>query len=270
MKAKKILFITTEMTPFVPDTTTSKKGLEMPQAIQELGHEIRTFSPKWGIINERRNQLHEVIRLSGMNLIIDDTDHPLIIKVASLQSARMQIYFIDNEDFFQRKGIKCDEEGNEYTDNGERAIFYARGVLETVKKLRWVPDVIHCHGWVSAIAPLLIKKAYQDEPSFAEAKVVFSAASNELKTDLGDHFIRSIPFRDITTDDVTDVCGEQCDYVSLAKIAVKFADGLILDDAKVDKEITAYAKELGKPVLKPQKAELYPEAYSKFYESLMD
>lgn len=270
MKAKKILFITTEMMPFVPETTLSKKGLSLPQSIQELGHEIRTFSPKWGVINERRNQLHEVIRLSGMNLIIDDTDHPLIIKVASLQSAHIQIYFIDNEDFFQRKGIKCDENGTEYTDNGERAIFYARGVLETVKKLRWVPDVIHCHGWATAMAPILIKKAYQDEPSFDESKVVFSASANELNTDMGDRFVRSIPFRDITTDDVADICTDKCDYVSLAKIAIKYADGLILEDSKVDKDITAYAKELGKPVLKAQKADDFAQAYSQFYDSLMD
>ena len=270
MKAKKILFITTEMMPFVPETTLSKKGLTMPQSIQELGHEIRSFSPKWGIINERRNQLHEVIRLSGMNLIIDDTDHPLIIKVASLQSAHIQIYFIDNEDFFLRKGIKTDEEGQEFTDNGERAIFYARGVLETVKKLRWVPDVIHCHGWASAIAPLLIKKAYQDEPSFTDAKVVFSASANELQGDMGDRFIRSIPFRDITTNDVADICTDKADYVALAKIAVKYSDGLILEDSKVDKSITAYAKELGKPVLKAQKPEEFAQAYSQFYDTLMD
>lgn len=270
MKAKKILFITTEMTPFVPETATSIKGRTMPQAIQELGHEIRSFSPKWGVINERRNQLHEVIRLSGMNLIIDDTDHPLIIKVASLQAARMQIYFIDNEDFFARKGIKADEDGVEYTDNGERAIFYARGVLETVKKLRWVPDVIHCHGWATAVAPLLIKKAYKDEPSFADAKVVFSAAADEIKTDMGDRFIRSIPFRDITTDDVTDICSDKCDYTSLAKIAVKYSDGLILEDDKVAEAIVSYAKELGRPVLSSQADDKFAEAYSQFYDSLMD
>ena len=270
MKAKKILFITTEMTPFVPENTKSLKGRNLPQAIQDLGHEIRTFSPKWGIINERRNQLHDVIRLSGMNLIIDDTDHPLIIKVASIQAARMQIYFIDNEDFFQRKGIEADSDGNEYTDNGERAIFYARGVLETVKKLRWVPDVIHCHGWATAVAPLLIKNAYQDEPSFAEAKVVFSASSNEIKTNMGEKFIQSIPFKDITTDDVADICTGICDYNSLAKIAVKFSDGLILDDNKVSKEITDYAKEIGKPILKAQPEDTYAQAYSDFYDSLMD
>jgi starch synthase len=144
----------------------AQMGRTLPQAIQEKGREIRTFMPKWGNVNERRNQLHEVIRLSGMNLIIDDTDHPLIIKVASIQAARMQVYFIDNDDYFQHRLMATDENGVEYTDNDERAIFYARGVLETVKKLRWCPDIIHCQGWISAFVPLYIKKAYKEEPSF--------------------------------------------------------------------------------------------------------
>ena len=154
MKANKVLFITQEITPYVPESELSKMGRYLPQAIQEKGKEIRTFMPKWGNVNERRNQLHEVIRLSGMNLIIDDTDHPLIIKVASIQAARMQVYFIDNDDYFQQRLMKLDENGVEYNDNDERAIFYARGVLETVKKLRWCPDIIHCHGWMSALVPL--------------------------------------------------------------------------------------------------------------------
>ena len=150
MKANKVLFITQEITPYVPESEMANMGRFLPQAIQEKGREIRTFMPKWGNVNERRNQLHEVIRLSGMNLIIDDTDHPLIIKVASIQAARMQVYFIDNDDYFQHRQMVADENGVEYKDNDERAIFYARGVLETVKKLRWCPDIIHCQGWMSA------------------------------------------------------------------------------------------------------------------------
>lgn len=269
MKANKVLYITTEMTPYVPDNPLSIKGRYLPQQIQELGHEIRTFSPNWGNINERRNQLHEVIRLSGMNLIIDDTDHPLIIKVASLQEARMQIYFIDNDEYFTRKGIVADEAGNEYRDNGERAIFYARGVLETMKKLRWVPDIIHCHGWASAIAPLLIKRAYQDEPSFCDSKVVISVSASEFKTDMGDTFQRSIPFKDITTKDIADICTGNCTYTELAKIAIKFSDGVVLESKRIPNEITSYAKSLGRPILTYQGEEGYTEAYSKFYDSLM-
>ena len=136
MKAKKTLFVAQEMTPYVPETELAAWGRKLPQLTQEGGREIRTFMPKWGIINERRNQLHEVIRLSGMNLVVDDTDHPLIIKVASIPSARIQIYFIDNDEFFTNHQMTCDENGKEYDTNAERACFYALGVLETVKKLR--------------------------------------------------------------------------------------------------------------------------------------
>ena len=152
-KATKVLFIAQEITPYLPDSEIATLCRNLPQGIQERGHEIRTFMPKYGNINERRNQLHEVIRLSGMNLIINDTDHPLIIKVASIQSARMQVYFIDNDDYFQRKQVLTDDNGNEFEDNDERSIFFVRGVMETVKKLRWAPDIIHCHGWLTALAP---------------------------------------------------------------------------------------------------------------------
>ena len=174
MSEKKILIIADQITPFVAQSPMADYCRQLPQSIQELGNDIRTFMPKWGNINERRNQLHEVIRLSGMNLIIDDTDHPLIIKVASLQSARIQVYFIDNEDYFQNRIQVTDKEGVEYEDNDERTIFFARGVLETVKKLRWNPDIIHCHGWLSALIPLYVKTAYREEPAFRESKVVYS------------------------------------------------------------------------------------------------
>ena len=269
MKAKKVLFITGEMVPFVPENSKSLMGRYMPQAIQELGHEIRTFTPKWGVINERRNQLHEVIRLSGMNLIIDDTDHPLIIKVSSIQAARMQIYFIDNDDYFMKRTMALAPNGEEYTDTGERAIFYARGVLETVKKLGWTPDVIHCHGWIASLAPLYIKTAYKDEPSFHDAKVVFSASAPELKDDLGQHFAQCIPFKDAKMEDFQELCGERLGHTELSKIAVKFSDGVILDDKDVNSEITDYAKSLNIPLLDYQ-GEDYKEAYSKFYDSLMD
>jgi len=269
MKAKKILFITGEMTPFVPENSKSIKGRYMPQYIQELGHEIRTFTPKWGIINERRNQLHEVIRLSGMNLIIDDTDHPLIIKVSSIQAARMQIYFIDNDDYFMKRTMAEDPNGEEYSDNGERAIFYARGVLETVKKLGWTPDVIHCHGWITSLAPLYIKKAYKDEPSFNEAKVVFSASAQELKSCQNHHFAECIPFKDAKMSDIEDVLNNEIGHTELSKLAVKFSDGVILDDPNVDPAIIDYAKKINLPILEYQ-GEEYKQAYSDFYNSIMD
>jgi len=268
MEAKKILFITTEISPFITDSDTANKGRVIPQSIQESGHEIRTFMPKWGNINERRNQLHEVIRLSGMNLIIDDTDHPLIIKVASLPAAKMQIYFIDNEDFFAKRAIITGKDGKEYTDNGERAIFYARGVLETVKKLRWVPDVIHCHGWASALAPLYIKKAYNDDPSFKNAKVVFSASAKEFNNDLGTKQAHCVDYKDVTFEDIADICDEKFTHTELAKAAIKFSDGVILDDKDVNPDVIEYAKSLDLPILDYQ-GEDFKEAYGNFYDSIM-
>lgn len=267
MKAKKVLFITSEIAPFVSEEKTSLKGRILPQSIQEIGHEIRTFTPKWGTINERRNQLHEVIRLSGMNLIIDDTDHPLIIKVASLPSARMQIYFIDNDDYFNKRGILADKEGKEYEDNSERAIFYARGVLETVKKLRWTPDVIHCHGWAAALAPLYIKTAYHDEPSFKDAKVVMEVSAKEFQQDMGVENAKFVEYKDAHYDDIKELCSEAYGHTELEKIAVKFSDGVILEDANVDPSIAEYAKSLGLPVLDPV-GDDFKQAYSDFYETL--
>ena len=166
MKKTRVLYITQEITPHLPETPLSKIGRFLPQGIQEEGKEIRTFMPKYGCINERRHQLHEVIRLSGMNLIIDDADHPLIIKVASIQPARMQVYFIDNEEYFKRKAVFADEAGKQFKDNDERAIFFCRGVLETVRKLGWAPDIVHCHGWMTSLVPLYIKTSYKKEPIF--------------------------------------------------------------------------------------------------------
>lgn len=174
MSSCKILYVCQEITPYLAENDMSTLCRTLSQSMQERGNEIRTFMPRYGLINERRNQLHEVIRLSGMNLIIDDNDHQLIIKVASIPSARVQIYFIDNEDYFQRKFTLCDGEGSLFADNDERAIFFARGVLETVKKLRWVPDVVHVHGWFSAIVPVYLRNTFADDPVFKNVKIVMS------------------------------------------------------------------------------------------------
>ena len=266
-KANKVLFITQEITPYVSESEMSLVGRNLPQAIQEKGREIRTFMPKWGNINERRNQLHEVIRLSGMNLIIDDTDHPLIIKVASIQSARMQVYFIDNDDYFQNRLQVVDENGVEYEDNDARAIFYARGVLETVKKLRWCPDVIHCHGWMTALAPLYIKKAYKDEPSFRDAKVVFSLYDNDFKEPFHPDFASKLLLKGISKKDVADL-KEPVDYTALCKLAVYYSDGVIQQSEHVNEEVIAYARQIGKPVLGYQSPEIFADACNDFYDQV--
>ena len=266
-KANKVLFITQEITPYVSESEMSLVGRNLTQAIQEKGREIRTFMPKWGNINERRNQLHEVIRLSGMNLIIDDTDHPLIIKVASIQSARMQVYFIDNDDYFQNRLQVVDENGVEYEDNDARAIFYARGVLETVKKLRWCPDVIHCHGWMTALAPLYIKKAYKDEPSFRDAKVVFSLYDNDFKEPFHPDFASKLLLKGISKKDVADL-KEPVDYTALCKLAVDYSDGVIQQSEHVNEEVIAYARQIGKPVLGYQSPEIFADACNDFYDQV--
>jgi starch synthase len=267
-KANKVLFITQEVTPYITGTEMSEIGKRLPQSIQERGREIRTFMPKWGPINERRNQLHEVIRLSGMNLIIDDTDHPLIIKVASIQSARMQVYFIDNDDYFQNRQMVADEQDNEYTDNDSRAIFYARGVLETVKKLRWTPDVVHCHGWISALAPLYIKKAYKDEPSFRNSKVVFSIYDDDFKQPFPPEFATRLIVKGVPKKEVAHLAKASVDYVKLMKLAIDYSDGIVLQSPQVNQEVIEYAHQTGKPVLEYHALEHLPDACNQFYDQV--
>lgn len=264
MAKKKILFINQEIAPYVPDSIMSLQGRDIPQAIQEKSHEIRIFMPKWGNINERRGQLHEVQRLSGMNLIIDDTDHPLIIKVASIQSAKIQVYFIDNDDYFCKRQMEHNESGEDYADNGERAIFFARGVLETVKKLRWIPDVIHCQGWMSAVVPLYIKTAYHDEPSFTNTKVVTSLYTKSLNNDLGDNFKRCVEFRDATSD-LLDKYNDKFDFNELGKLAIDYSDGIIEADKEINKELLDYATEKEIPILN-FKEEGFADAIEEFYD----
>ena len=264
MAKQKILFINQEISPYVPDTTMSLMGKIIPQAMIEGGHEIRTFMPKWGNINERRGQLHEVIRLSGMNLIINDTDHPLIIKVATIVQTRVQVYFIDNDDYFTKRQMQKDEMGVDYPDNGERAIFFARGVLETVKKLRWVPDIIHCQGWMSAVVPFYVKTAYRDEPSFADTKVVTSLFNQSLQHDLGTNFKKCLEFRDAKAE-YLEHYADNFDFEELGKLAIDFSDGIVKGDAEVNNDLLAYAAEKKVPVL-DYNQDQFPENHEEFYK----
>lgn len=266
--ANKVLFITQEIIPYVPESEMSHAGRYLPQAIQEKGKEIRTFMPKWGNVNERRNQLHEVIRLSGMNLIIDDTDHPLIIKVASIPSARMQVYFIDNDDYFQHRLLAKDENDEEYDDNDERAVFYARGVLETVKKLRWYPGIIHCQGWVSAIVPLYVKKAYNEDPSFRDAKVVFSLFDDKLEKPLQADIINKLMLKGIDRSEVESILPADANYDDLMKLAISYSDGVIQSSPNVNPELLEYARSKNIPVLEYHPFETFAEACNKFYSEI--
>ena len=264
-KAKKILFITQEMMPFVPDTEMALMGRYLPQAIQEKSREIRSFMPKWGTINERRNQLHEVIRLSGINIVVDDTDHPLVIKVASITAARMQIYFIDNDDFFEKRKMATDEEGKEYEDNAERAVFYARGVLETIKKLKWTPDIIHCQGWMGSFVPLYIKTAYAEEPSYRDCKVIYTPSTQTLTSPIPANLDGIIAFRNATISAIRGL-GEKKLTPMLNKLGIKYADGIGF--VSEDKELTKYAESLGKPCLQPVSMEDYGIHYPAFYDAI--
>lgn len=267
MENTKVLYVSQEITPYLPETEMSVISRYLPQGIQEKGWEIRTFMPRFGNINERRNQLHEVIRLSGMNLIIDDADHPLIIKVASIQAARMQVYFIDNEDYFHRKNTVKDPKGNFHEDNDERMIFFARGVLETVKKLRWSPDIVHCHGWFTALLPMYLKKSYGDEPLFSDSKVIFSAYDTILNQKFNEDFAKKIRFEGIGEEDIAKL--KKPDFENLTKTAFSYSDGIIRGSEKLPPHVEEQIKDSDLPVLDYQDQEKYIDAYSVFYEKIL-
>lgn len=267
-KVNKVLYISQEIFPYLPESEIANMGRYLPQAVQDRGRETRTFMPKFGAINERRNQLHEVIRLSGMNLIIDDTDHPLIIKVASIQAARLQVYFIDNEDFFHRKNTIKDENDEEYPDNDERTIFFVRGVMETVKKLRWTPDIIHCLGWMTALAPLYIKKAFNQDPFFKNSKVIYSLFDDDFKQPFRKLFAEKLVLEGIEPKDIDHLKKSDIDFVALNKLAIDFSDGIIQSVPNTNPEILEYIQKTNKAFLPYKQDEDYADDYVRFYDSV--
>ena len=267
MENSRVLFISQEITPYLPESEMSLITRNLPQGVQEKGREIRTFMPKYGCINERRNQLHEVIRLSGMNIIIDDTDHPLIIKVASIQTARMQVYFIDNDDYFQRKYVLNDDSGKFFEDNDERAIFFARGVIETVKKLQWAPDIIHCHGWFTSLIPLYIKKAFYDNPLFLDSKIIISLYNNEFDKTLNKSLKHKLNTEEIVGEELNII--KEPDYVNLCKLAINMSDAVIYGSNEINSEIQKYVEVTGKPALPYYDEEDYVDIYSDFYDKIL-
>ncbi len=268
---KRVLFVNSEILPYVPETTASILGRYLPQGVQESGKEIRSFMPRYGCINERRNQLHEVIRLSGMNIIVNDIDRPLIIKVASIPAARMQVYFIDNDDYFHRKFIYTNENGEFFADNDERAIFFARGVLETVKKLRWKPDVIHCQGWISHILPIYLKKVYKDDPIFTDSKLILSLYNEIEDVTFPEDMKSKVLLSGIKNKDL-DILNT-ANGINLAKLAIQYSDGIIMGAPEINPELEAYVKSLKLPVLpyveigteKPE----YIKEYNQFYDTIL-
>ena len=267
---QKILFINSEIYPYLPESDIANVGRYLPQGIQERKREIRSFMPRFGCINERKNQLHEVIRLSGMNIIIGDVDRPLVIKVASISAARIQVYFIDNDDYFKRKQIYCDADGKFFEDNDERAIFFARGVLETVKKLRWAPDIIHCQGWISQLVPLYLKKAYKDDPIFSNSKIVLSLYDDTPEGTFSQDFADKVVFGGIGKEDIPLL--EQPQGINLAKTAISYSDAVIMGSDAVNPELADFCKKQGLPVLefdpKAMASGAYIDEYNRFYDQL--
>lgn len=265
----RILFICQEIYPYLAEETAVRQlNRALPEVCQANGFETRTFMPKFGEINERRNQLHEVIRLSGMNVIIDDTDHPLLLKVASIQNARIQIYFIDNDDYFRRRRGLADEKGREYVDNDERCIFFARSVIETVKKLRWTPDIVYCSGWMSALAPLYLKKAYADTPFFAKSKIVLSLADDGFRTAFGMTFADKVMIDGIEQADLETIYGRKTGYNELMKLAVDYADAIVQSEPTVNSVVKKHAQKRDIPYM--QYVEGNPtDKYLEFFHSLL-
>lgn len=267
MEKAKILYVSQEIFPYLPDSEMARIGRTLPEGVMQYGKEIRTFMPRFGKVNERRNQLHEVIRLSGMNIVIDDTDHPLIIKVASIQAARMQIYFIDNDDYFTDKTTVVQENGEEYPDNDERAIFFARGVLETSRKLRWAPEIIHLNGWFTMFISVYVRYLMNNDPHFANSRIVISVYSDDFVSKWDGKIQQKLYVDGIDEKAIAQIKVD--DYVSLMKMAIDISDGVMQASENANPEIIEYAKASGKPFLGYHDEASLPAACNAFYDEVL-
>ena len=263
MKDKRVLIISSEVVPYLPQTEQAISSFQIPKAINEYGGQTRIFMPRYGLINERRHQLHEVIRLSGMNLIINDMDMPLIIKVASIPKERMQVYFIDNEEYFKRRAILHNTEGKIFKDNDERMIFFTKGVIETVKKLNWSPDIIHLHGWFTSLFPLYLKSYYSDEPLFVDSKIVYSTYESDFKGPISSKIFEKVAFDKIDKELIGDL--KKANFEALTKLAINFSDGVILASDNLPEKVIDQVEKSKKPKLDYKESkdeELFIEFYS--------
>ena len=261
-----MLIVTQEMQPYTALNEVSEIARQLPQYIQENGMEIRVLMPRFGTINERRHRLHEVVRLSGMNIIVDDDDYPLIIKVASLPEARMQVYFLDNEDFFKRKATFADSGGKPFEDNADRMVFFCKGVIETVKKFGWPPDIIHCHGWMTSLIPLYIKNAYKTEPLFQHSKVIYSIYDSPLEKSLSDNFLAKASINNLTLEDLRFY--QNGSGVTVHKGAIAYADAVIIGSKELSESLQKALDNTNKPIL-GYESDDYLSAYLEFYHSLL-
>jgi starch synthase len=262
MEDKRILYVSSEVVPYLAENEVSLQSYEFPKMINELGGQIRIFMPRYGNINERRHQLHEVIRLSGMNLVVNDMDMPLIIKVASIPKERIQVYFIDNDEYFKRKATFTDEEGVLYADNDERAIFFAKGVVETVKKLNWVPDVIHVHGWMASLLPVYLKQYYKNEGIFADTKIVTSVYNSGFEGTIDLELKNKMQFDNIDATSLQVV--ESPTYENMMKLTIDHSDAIIMGSDNLTATLTKYIESSGKPFLPFEPKETVKEVYTNF------
>jgi starch synthase len=268
MKNRKILYVSSEVVPYLPENEISSMSFEIPKMVNKQGGQIRIFMPKYGNINERRHQLHEVIRLSGLNLVVNDLDMPLIIKVASIPKERIQVYFIDNEEYFNRKATFKDSGDKLFKDNDERCIFFAKGVLETIKRLNWSPDIIHIHGWMSALLPIYLKENFKNEPIFQKSKIVTSLYANEFEKSLNNDMINKVLFDEIDKKNISDLI--EPTYENLTRIAINYSDGIILGSENISPKTIKYLKDYKNPILNFQPKDSFSESYLEFYNNLFD
>ena len=265
---KKVLFVTQEMNPYTAISEISGLVRKLPEYVQNNQMEIRVLMPRYGTINERRHRLHEVVRLSGMNIIVDDDDFPLIIKVASLPGARMQVYFLDNDDFFKRKSVFEDEKGTPFKDNADRMVFFCKGVIETVRKFGWPPDIIHCHGWMSSLIPIYIREAYKTEPLFHDSKIIYSVYEQSMDKHFPDSFATKASINNLNEEDMGEYISDS--GVSLHKGAIHYSDALIKGSEEYSEETSELLAGTDKPLLEYQGEEEFLSAYLEFYHSLLE
>ncbi|WP_236977087.1 glycogen/starch synthase [Membranihabitans maritimus] len=270
MSKKKVLIVTQEMEPYTNLSIVSKIVRQLPSYIQKQGMDIRILMPRFGTINERRHRLHEVVRLSGMNIIVDEDDYPLIIKVASLPGARLQVYFLDNDEFFRRKMIFEDKEGNPFSDNAERMVFFCKGVMETVRKFGWPPDLIHCHGWMTSLIPLYLKKAYKNDPIFTNSKVVYSIYSSPFENTLEDRFLEKASINNLDEGDLNAYLNGT--GLNLHHGALNYADATILGKPELKEEVADLLDDKDHPVFLPESEDVEEilSEYMVFYNNLFE
>ncbi len=266
---KRVLLVTQELNPYILESAMADIARQQAGNLQSNNYEIRILMPRFGSINERRHRLHEVVRLSGINIIIEDDDYPLVIKVASLPGARMQVYFLDNEDFFKRQQTYWDKEGKLFEDNVDRMVFFCRGVIETVKKFGWAPHLVHCHGWMTSLVPMFLRTAYKNEPIFADSKLIMSIYKNEFEGSLPQNFNEKALINRVKAEDLT-IFGEATnDQLNLG--AMSYCDAVVLGSEEVSEAVSETYKALeDKPKLGYQGEEEYLAAYLEFYSSLLE